>query len=142
MNLTSAQIISPAPLPVQQPHQQNLIIPNLTSGVPGGAGPSNGKLPTGLSSSSATSNKSSLGGQMQPGQQHQQQHMPNNNNRAVNQSVHLNPAHMQQHQHPQLLQNCTNILQNNLNIHQQQQQHQLQLQQQQPSSIWGHPGIE
>jgi hypothetical protein len=73
----------------------------------------------------------------------QQAQQMNNRNNPTQPGL-LNPAQLQhpQHHQPQLLQNCTNILQNNLNIHQQ-QHNQLQLQQQQqPSSIWAHPGIE
>ncbi len=126
-NLTSAQIISPASITL--PPSQNLVIPSLTTGVSGGG-------PSGDGSGVVTTNN--------PAKiTHRNNSNPNlsgGNNSNSNQNSQQQQQPLSNH-HPQLLQNCTNIMQNNQNIQQHQQQQQQQ-QQNQSGSIWSHPGIE
>ena len=129
-HLTSAQIISPAPVPNQQQQQQQAAnnsqanSQNQIQHMPNG-----NKLFAFDASNQNNPNMGLANGlnmqqQQSSQQQQQQQHM------IVNPQRHLTSSH-NTHNHHQMLQNCTNLLPVNINNMPQSQ-----------TCIWSHPGLQ
>jgi len=123
-HLTSAQIISPAPVPNQQQQQQQAANSQANSQNQIQHIPNGNKLFAFDASNQNNPNMSLTNGLNMQQQPSQQQHMIGNPQR------HLTSSH-NTHNHHQMLQNCTNLLPVNINNMSQSQ-----------TCIWSHPGLQ